>query len=101
MNSALTVRQASLLLQRPEMAVRRMIDDGRLRLVGDWETSDGRRRCRISPASVQEHFPTDGSERLRRLIMGAILAGRFAVPAPASRWGAPLSLDAAAEAIRG
>lgn len=90
-----------MLLQRPEMAVRRLVDGGRLARVGDRRTADGRRHCRINPSSVVELFPADGSERLRRLFMGAILAGRFVVPAPSSRWGAPMSLQAAAEMLRG
>jgi len=83
------------------MAIRRMAASGRLVLLGDWPTADGRRRCRISPVSVRDAFPADGSERLRRLLMGAILAGRFGVPTPASRWAAPLPLEAAAEVLRG
>jgi hypothetical protein len=100
MRSALTVREASFLLQRPEMVIRRMADSGTLVLVGERTTSDGRRRCFLSPASVREAFPNDGAERLRRFLLVAILAGRFRVPPPSSRWGTPLPLEAAAEAIR-
>ena len=89
MRAFLTVREAGFLLQRPEMAVRRMIDTGRLETVGDWQTADGRCRQRLSPESVRVQFPDDGSYELRRLAMGAILAGRLKPPAPASRWGAP------------
>ena len=92
MRTFLTVREAAFLLQRPEMAVRRMVDSGELRCLGDWETADGRQRRRLSPESVGEHFPTDGSRELRRLAMGAILAGRLTVPPPAGRWGAPAPL---------
>jgi hypothetical protein len=53
-----------------------MIERSELRSLGDWETADGRRR-RLSPDSVREHFPNDGSRELRRLAMGAILAGRL------------------------
>jgi hypothetical protein len=93
MRAFLTVREAAFLLQRPEMAVRRMIDAGRLATVGDWQTADGRCRQRLSPESVRAQFPSDGSYELRRLAMGAILAGRLKAPAPASRWGAPASLE--------
>ena len=89
----LTVREAAFLLQRPEMMVRRMIDSGQLRCLGDWQSTDGKRRRRLSPESVREHFPKDGSRELRRLAMGAMLAGRLTVPTPASRWGAPAPLQ--------
>lgn len=89
----LTVREAAFLLQRPEMMVRRMVDSGQLRCLGDWQTTDGKRRRRLSPETVREHFPKDGSRELRRLAMGAMLAGRLTVPAPASRWGAPAPLQ--------
>jgi hypothetical protein len=88
----LTVRETAFLLQASEMVVRRMIDAGELRCVGGWATADGRMRRRVSPKSVLEHFPSDGSHRLRRLTMGAILAGRFKVPPPESRWGPPAPL---------
>ena len=42
---------------------------------------------------VREHFPRDGSDELRRLAIGAILAGRLKVPAPEGRWGAPAPLQ--------
>jgi hypothetical protein len=92
MRTFLTVREAAFLLQRSEMAVRRMIDAGQLRSLGDWETESGRQRRRLSPESVRQHFPNDGSRELRRLALGAILAGRLRVPAPAGRWGAPVLL---------
>src|SRR5205814_932502 len=93
MRTFLTVREAAFLLQRPEMAVRRMVGAGELRCLGDWDTANGRRRRRLSPESVREHFPLDGSRELRRLAMGAILAGRITVPAPPGRWGAPAPLQ--------
>lgn len=93
MRTFLTARETAFLLQRSEMVVRRMVDAGQLRCLGDWETATGRRRRRLSPESVREHFPDDGSRELRRLAMGAILAGRLNVPAPAGRWGAPAPLQ--------
>jgi len=88
----LTVREAAFLLQRSEAVVRRMLGAGELRCFGEWETADGRQRRRLSPESVREHFPIDRSGELQRLAMGAILAGRLRVPAPAERWGAPAPL---------
>src|SRR5712692_8466902 len=99
MRTCLTVREAAFLLQRSEMAVRRMIDAEELRCLGDWETIDGRSRRRLSPDSVREHFPRDGSYQLRRLAMGAILAGRLQVPAPPGRWGAPAPLEFAVDRL--
>jgi hypothetical protein len=99
MRTFLTVRETAFLLQRPEMAVRRMIDAGQLCCLGDWKTTDGRRRQRLSPDSVRERFPTDGSYQLRRLAIGAILAGRLKVPAPESRWGPPAPLELIADAL--
>jgi hypothetical protein len=78
-----------------------MVPAGRLRIVGEWTTSDGRQRCRIEPESVEAAFPSDGTRALRRLLLGAILAGRLRVPAPESRWGMPVSLEVAAEVLRG
>jgi len=93
MRTFLTVREAAFLLQRSEMAIRRMIDAGQLRSLGDWETESGRQRRRLSPESVRQHFPNDGSHEFRRLALGAILAGRLRVPPPAGRWGAPVPLQ--------
>lgn len=93
MRTFLTVREAAFLLQRPEMIVRRMVESGQLRCLGEWQMRDGRRRRRLSPESVREHFPKDGSRALRRLAMGAILAGRLRVPVPPGRWGAPVPLQ--------
>ena len=93
MRTFLTVREAAFLLQRTEMAVRRMVDAGQVRCLGDWETTGGRRRRCLSPESVRAHFPNDRSRELRRLAMGAILTGRLSAPAPATRWGAPASLQ--------
>jgi len=99
MRTFLTVRETAFLLQRSEMIVRRMIVAGQLQCLGDWETVDGRRRQRLSPESVREHFPNDGSYELRRLAMGTILAGRLKVPAPAGRWGAPVPLNDVVDAL--
>jgi len=93
MRTFLTVREAAFLLQRSEMAVRRMVDGRQLHCLGDWETACGRRRRWLSPESVRQHFPNDGSRELRRLALGAILAGRLRVPAPAGRWGGPAPLQ--------
>ncbi len=93
MRTFLTVREGAFLLQRPEMVVRRMVDAGELRSLGDWQMADGRRRRRLSPESVRKHFPKDDSRELRRLAMGAILAGRLTVPRPIGRWGAPAPLQ--------
>lgn len=79
---SLTVREAAFLLQLTEMKVRRMIGCAAIRCVGGGRTADGRTRQWIDPESVRELFPDDGSYRLRRLVLGAILAGRFVVPAP-------------------
>ena len=91
MREALTVRETAFLLQTSEMAVRRMIAGGWLMLVGERRTADGRRFCQVSPESAQAHF-SPAKPQLLRLIMGAILAGRFGVPAPATRWGTPAPL---------
>jgi len=93
MRTFLTVREAAFLLQRSEMAVRRMVDAGHLRCLGGWETASGKQRRRLSPESVRQHFPNAGSGDLRRLTLAAILAGRLSVPAPAHRWGAPMPLQ--------
>jgi excisionase family DNA binding protein len=94
---SLTVREAAFLLQLPEMKVRRMIECGAIRRVGDGRTADGRRRQWIDPESVRELFPDDGSYRLPRFVLGAILAGRFVVPAPPSRWASPWPLSVAVD----
>jgi len=82
-----------------EMKVRLMIDAGRLRCLGAWETTDGRQRRHISPESVRELFPDDGSYQLRRLAMGAILGGRLTVPVPAGRWGPPAPLSSVVDVL--
>ena len=97
----LTVREAAFLLQASEMTVRRRVASGALALAGQWATADGRQRCRVSPESLTANFPADGTYRLRRLLLGAILSGRLVVPTAASRWGTPASLETAAEALRG
>lgn len=96
---ALTVREVGFLLQRSEMKVRGMIGRGLLTCVGQWQTADGRQRRRIDPESVKANFPHDGSYRLRRLAMGAILSGRFVVPAPLDRWGDPAPLTAVVDVL--
>jgi hypothetical protein len=67
MRTFLTVRETAFLLQRSEMAVRRMIEANQLRCLGNWETVNGSSRRRLSPDSVSEPFPNDGSYQLRRL----------------------------------
>jgi excisionase family DNA binding protein len=99
MRQSLTVREAAFLLQVPEMVIRRMIERGTLDLLGDRRTADGRRHCRICPSSVRAALPA-GSCRQQRVLIALILAGRFVVPAPATRWGAPFPLERALEAIR-
>lgn len=99
MRGFLTVRETAFLLQKSEMVIRRMIDTSQLACLGEWETSDGRARRRISPESIREHFPDDGSYQLRRLAMGAILAGRFTVSAPANRWGPPAPLSIVVDVV--
>lgn len=81
------------------MVVRRMVERGALALLGERRTADGRRHCRICPSSVCAALPA-GSCRQQRELLALILAGRFVVPAPASRWGAPYPLERALEAIR-
>jgi hypothetical protein len=95
----LTVRETAFLVQASEMVVRRMIDADELRCVGGWQTVNGRARRYLSPESVRAHFPNDGSYQLRRLTMGAILAGRFKVPPPESRWGPPAPLSIIVEVL--
>jgi hypothetical protein len=51
------------------------------------------------PGQRPRDFPNDGSRELRRLAMGAILAGRLKVPAPAGRWGAPAPLNQIVDAV--
>lgn len=96
---SLTVREVAFLLQLPEMKVRRMIERGAIRRVGDSRTADGRTRQWIDPESVRELFPNDGSYLLRRQLLGAILAGRFVVPAPRTRWAAPQPLSVAVDEL--
>ncbi|HLI10872.1 MAG TPA: hypothetical protein VKY65_04670 [Alphaproteobacteria bacterium] len=95
----LTVREASFLLQEPEMVVRRRLERGTLSLLGERRTADGRRHCRVCAASLREALPTQLRGQ-RLLLLSLILAGRFVVPAPAGRWGAPYPLERALEAIR-
>jgi hypothetical protein len=82
------------------MTVRRRVASGGLALAGQWTTADGRQRCRISPESLVASLPADGSYRLRRLLVGAVLTGRFVVPKPTTRWGRPAPLETAVEALR-
>lgn len=74
-----------------------MIERGLLGCLGAWETSDGRERRRVDPETVIALLPDDGSFKLRRLTIGAILAGRFVVPPVAERWGLPAPLSAAVD----
>lgn len=101
MRSSLSVRETAFLLQESEMVVRRRIDAGALACVGFRATSDGRLLRRLDPASVEAAFPEDATKRLRRLLMGALLAGRCQVPTPPTRWSKPAPLAALAEALRG
>jgi hypothetical protein len=94
---SLTVRETAFLLQVAEMKVRRLIDCGAIRRAGGGRTADGRKRQWVDPESVCELFPEDASYRLRRLALGAILAGGFVVPAPPTRWASPRPLSVAVD----
>src|SRR5438034_946548 len=100
MRTSLTVRETSFLLQISEMKVRRMIDMSELGLVGQTTDNAGRRRIRIDPESVREHFPRNPSYELRRLLLYAILCGSSTIPVPESRWGRPAVLSALCTAGR-
>jgi hypothetical protein len=96
----LTVREAAFLLQRSEMQTRRMLEAGQLVTLADARTADGRRKRYVCKNSVVAALPA-ADVHVRRAVLAAILAGRFKVPAPATRWGAPVPLGAAVEALRG
>jgi excisionase family DNA binding protein len=96
---SLTVREAAFLLQVGEMKARRMIDCGVIRSVGDGRTADGRKRQWVDPVSVRELFPEDACDGLRRVVLGAILSGRFVVPAPSTRWAPPRPLSVAVDEL--